>query len=46
LYKKVKENVLILTKELGHEDVDWIHLTQDRDLWQALVNTVMKLQVS
>jgi hypothetical protein len=23
------------------EGMDWIHLAQDRDQWQALVNTVM-----
>jgi hypothetical protein len=26
--------------------VDWIDLAQDRDRWQALVNTVMSLWVS
>jgi hypothetical protein len=25
--------------------VEWIHLAQDRDCWQALVNAVMNLQV-
>jgi len=25
--------------------VDWIDLAQDRDRWQALVNTVMSLHV-
>jgi hypothetical protein len=25
--------------------VDWIHLTQDRGQWQALVNTEMKHRV-
>jgi hypothetical protein len=25
--------------------MDWIYLAQDRDLWKALVNTVMSLQV-
>jgi hypothetical protein len=25
--------------------VEWIHLAQDRDHWQALVNAVMNLQV-
>jgi hypothetical protein len=23
----------------------WIHLAEDRDLWRALVNTVMNIQV-
>jgi hypothetical protein len=27
------------------EGVDWIDLAQNRDMLQALVNTVMKLQV-
>jgi hypothetical protein len=26
-------------------DVDWIHWAQNRDRWQALVNTVMNLWV-
>jgi len=25
--------------------VDWMHVAQERDLWQALVNTVMNLWV-
>jgi hypothetical protein len=32
-------------KEIGCEDVDWIHLTPKRDQWQALVDTVMNLWV-
>jgi CRISPR/Cas system-associated protein Cas7 (RAMP superfamily) len=32
-------------REIGLESVDWIYLAQDRDRWQALVNTVMDLQV-
>ena len=27
------------------EGMDWIDMAQDRDRWQALVNTVMNLQV-
>jgi hypothetical protein len=32
-------------RETGFGDVDRIHLAQDRDRWQALVNTVMNLRV-
>jgi len=32
-------------REIGWEDVDWMRLAQDRDHWQAVVNTVMKLRV-
>jgi hypothetical protein len=31
-------------REIRWEDVDWIHLAQDRDQWQDLLNTVMNLQ--
>jgi hypothetical protein len=30
-------------REIRLEGVDWIHLDQDRDCWQALVNMVMNL---
>jgi hypothetical protein len=33
-------------KKIGWEVVDWMRLAQDRDQWQALVNTVMKLRVT
>jgi hypothetical protein len=32
-------------KETKFEGVDWSHLTQDRDQWLDLVNTVMTPQV-
>jgi hypothetical protein len=32
--------------ETGWDGIDWLNLTQDRDQWRALVNTVMNLQVS
>jgi len=28
-------------KEIGYEDVDWIHLAQDGVQWWALVNIIM-----
>jgi hypothetical protein len=33
-------------REIGWGGMDWIDLTQDRDQWRALVNTVMNLCVS
>jgi hypothetical protein len=28
-------------KEIGWENVDWIHAVQDRNQWRALVNNIM-----
>jgi hypothetical protein len=32
-------------REIGWEGVDWIYLTQARDQWWALVNTIMNLRI-
>jgi hypothetical protein len=32
-------------KETGCEDVNWIHLAQDRNQWRDVVNTIMNLMV-
>jgi hypothetical protein len=40
-----EDNIKMDLREIGFGDVDWIHLAQDRDSWQALVNTVMNLLV-
>jgi hypothetical protein len=40
-----ENNIKIHLRETGWNGVDWIHLTQDRDQWKALVNTVMNLGV-
>jgi hypothetical protein len=40
------DNVKIDLRETGWYGVDWIALAQDRNQWRALVNMVMKLQVS
>jgi hypothetical protein len=32
-------------RETGYGGVGWIHLAQDRDQWQVLVNAVMNLWV-
>jgi hypothetical protein len=31
--------------EIGWGGMDWIHLAQDKDQWEALVNTVMNLRI-
>jgi hypothetical protein len=38
-------NIKMYLKEIRYEDVDWIHLAQDRDQCRALGNTVMNLRV-
>jgi hypothetical protein len=32
-------------REIGWDDVDWIHVDQVRDQWRALVKTVMNFRV-
>jgi hypothetical protein len=40
-----ENNSRLNLREIGGEDVDWIHLAQDRDQWWAGVNTVVNIQV-
>jgi len=40
-----KDNITMDLTELGCEDVNWIHLAQDRDQWQGVMNAVMNLQI-
>jgi hypothetical protein len=39
------DNIKMDLRETGWDGMDWIDLTQDRDQWRALVNTVMNLRV-
>jgi hypothetical protein len=43
--RRWEDNVKMDLRETGFGNVGWIHLAQDRDRWQALVNTVMNLRV-
>jgi hypothetical protein len=40
-----EDGVRMDLREIGLGCVDWIRLAQDRDLWRAVVNTVMNLRV-
>jgi hypothetical protein len=43
--RRWEDNIRMDLTEIGCEGVDWVHLAEDRDQWQALVNTVMNLRV-
>jgi hypothetical protein len=39
------DNIRLDLKVCRVEDVDWIHLAEDRDQWHVVVNTVMNLWI-
>jgi hypothetical protein len=39
------DNIRMDIGEVGWGNVDWIGLTQDRNRWRALVNSVLNLRV-
>jgi hypothetical protein len=41
-----EDNIRMVLREIGCEDVDWIHLSQDRVKWLAVVDTVMNLRIA
>jgi hypothetical protein len=43
--RKWEDNIKMDLREVVWGSIDWIDLAQDRDLWRALVNTVMNLRV-
>jgi hypothetical protein len=43
--RRWEDNIKLDLREIGWDGMDWIDLTQDRDQWRALVNTVMYLLV-
>jgi hypothetical protein len=42
--RRWENNIRIDVTEIGCGGMDWTHLTQDRDQWRALVNTVMEFR--
>jgi hypothetical protein len=42
---KLKDNIKMNLREIRCDGVDWIRLTVDRDHWNDLLNTAMKLWV-
>jgi hypothetical protein len=43
--RRCENNMRMDLREIGLGDRNWINLAQDRNHWQALVNTVMNLRV-
>jgi hypothetical protein len=39
------DNIKMDLREIGWDDVDSIHMANDREQWRALVNTIMNFQV-
>jgi hypothetical protein len=39
-------NIIMDLRKIAWEDVDWIHLAQDRDQWWAVVNTVTNIRIA
>jgi hypothetical protein len=39
------DNIKIDLREIGENGMDWIDMAQDRNLWRAIVNTVMNIRV-
>jgi hypothetical protein len=43
--RRWEDNIRMSLREVGWEGIDWVHLTQCRDQWRALVNMVINLRV-
>ena len=43
--RRWEDNIKVDLQEVGCVGMDWIDLSQNRDIWWALVNVVMNLRV-
>jgi hypothetical protein len=43
--RRWEDGIRMDLREIGLGGVDWIRLSQDRDLWRALVSAMMNLRV-
>jgi hypothetical protein len=43
--RKWEDNIKLGFKQVGQDDVKWIHVAMDRDSWQEVKNTVPELLV-
>jgi hypothetical protein len=42
--RRWKDNIRKDLREMGWEDVDWMYLTEGRNQWMSVVNTLMNLR--
>jgi hypothetical protein len=42
--RRWENNIRVHLSEVWWEGVDWTHLAQDRDKWQAVVNTITNIR--
>jgi hypothetical protein len=43
---RCNDDTEVTVEELGWQNVDWIHLAQDRNHWWSFMNTVISLVVT
>ena len=43
--RKREDNIKMDFKQAGRDDMNWIHLANDRDKWKGVKNTAMELLV-
>jgi hypothetical protein len=44
-WRRWEDNIKMDLQEVRWGDMDWTDLAQDRNMWRAVVNAVMKLRV-